>query len=76
VRRYVQLKDMIASGDLHFCPFDNDLELAEVIVGTESAKDLVSVRKAVKAKYPSAITYVARLAFGSFSIVPDEPHVP
>lgn len=75
VRFFVQLKDMVSSGSLHFCPFDDNLELVEVIVG-QSAKDLALVRAAVKAKYPGAITHQARLAFGSFAIVPDERHVP
>jgi hypothetical protein len=70
----VKLKDMAQVGGLYFCPFSAALELREVILGDRCELKLPKVR--VAKHQPSAIAYNARLAFGSFAIVPIEPTFP
>ena len=76
VRRFVKLKAMNNVGPLYFCPFSFQLVLREVIIGDRCSLELSSVRARVEKHQPQAIAYNARLAFGSFSIVPIEPTIP
>lgn len=76
VRRFVKLRDMVQTGSLYFCPFSKDLELREVILGDRWGLKLPDVRAHVVKHQPSAIAYHARLAFGSFAIVPIESTIP
>jgi hypothetical protein len=46
--------------------------LTEVVLGAECGISPDKVRKLVSAHHPVANTIQARLAFGSFNIVPDE----
>ncbi len=75
-RRFVRLDTTMTQGALNFVPFGADLQLVEVILGTQCHVPLVSVRGLVSSHYPSAITYQARLAFKWFNVVPQESTVP
>ena len=75
-RRFVQLESAVQEGRLHFVPFSSDLELAEVILGTECVLSLKAVREMVKFLYPNAVVYQARLEFKGFHIVPKESTIP
>lgn len=75
-RRFVPLESAIQEGRLHFVSFGPDLELAEVILGTECVLSLDTVRDTVRARYPSAVVYKARLEFKGFHIVPQESTIP
>ncbi len=76
MRRYLNLKDMRQVGDKFFCLFSKDLVLQEVILGDRCKLELPAVRRHVKKHQPQAIAYNARLAFGSFAIVPIEHTIP
>jgi len=75
-RRFVPLEAAIQEGRLHFVPFGPELELAEVILGTECVLSLETVRATVRSRYPSAIVFKARLEFKGFHIVPQESTIP
>lgn len=77
VRRYVQLADMDQEGALHFYPFDDSkLRLREVIIGDRCPIKLTNVRRHLRVHHRKAVVCHARLAFGSFSVVPDERTIP
>ena len=73
---FLPLENVIKEGRLHFRAFDNDLDLAEVILGPQCTLSLDSVRRLTRALHPHAVTFKARLAFKFFAIVPDERTVP
>jgi len=75
-RRFVPLETAVPEGRLHFVPFGVELELAEVILGTECVLALEHVRELVRSRYPNAVVYKARLAFKFFHIVPQESTIP
>jgi Protein of unknown function (DUF2971) len=75
-RRFVLLKDMIKEGRLHFYPFDDSLQLSEVILGPQCDLSLDAVRRLTQAHYHHAVTFKARLAVKFFAVVPDEGTVP
>ncbi len=72
----VVITRVIEDKDLYFFPFNTDLELAEVILVVKSDLQLSNIQTLIARKYPTAIAFKARLAFGSFSILPDERSVP
>jgi len=74
-RIFVPLKDTIPEGRLHFYPFQDDLQLAEVILGPQCDLSLREIRRLTKLRYPDAVTYRARLALKFFSVVPKESTV-
>ncbi len=76
LRVFVPLEDARQEGRLHFYPFNQDLHLAEVILGPQCTLSLDAVRKLTKARQPNAVTYQARLAWKWFSVVPQESTVP
>jgi hypothetical protein len=80
IRTFVPLAKAVREGSLHFYSFSWDrelrLDLKEVILGPECAWSLYDVRKLVAHRYPTAITYNARLAINSFAVVPKEKTVP
>jgi hypothetical protein len=76
IRVKIPLNKSIADNGMFFWPFGNDLRLVEVVIGPLSNANLFATRADVKAKYPDAKTFKARLAFKSFGIVPDERTVP
>jgi hypothetical protein len=64
--------EVTSESDLYFYEFDERLKLTEVVLGAECGSSPDKVRKLVSAHHPVANTIQARLAFGSFNIVPDE----
>ena len=75
-RRLVQLGNATKEGDLHFCPFDDTLRLAEVILGPLCSLNIDALRSAVEKHGPDAVAFRSQLAFNSFNVVPDESTVP
>lgn len=75
-RRFVSLKDTIKEGSLHFYPFDDSLQLREVILGPQCNLSPDAVRRLTPAHYHNAVTFKARLAVKFFAVVPDEGTVP
>lgn len=76
LRVFVPLEEAMEEGRLHFCPFDKDLQLAEVILGPQCSLSLDAVRHLTEAIYPKVVTFGARLAFKFFKVVPQERTVP
>lgn len=74
-RRFVQLESAVQEGRLHYFHFGPELELAEVILGTECMLSLDPVRHAVRSRYPAAVVFKARLEFKGFHIVPQESSI-
>lgn len=77
-RILVPLKNCTEEGTLHFLPFDDELQLAEVIIGAQSSLLSERLRKIVDTHYQrnKVTTFKAKLALKSFNIVPLEPSVP
>jgi hypothetical protein len=71
-RVLLNLVEVTSESDLYFYEFDERLKLTEVVLGAECGILPDKVRKLVSAHHPVANTIQARLAFGSFNIVPDE----
>ena len=70
-RVFVPLGKADKEGPLHFWPFGQHLELAEVILGPLCSVSLKYVRQLTQSQYPHAVTFQARPAFKSFKVVPD-----
>ncbi|WP_165637631.1 DUF2971 domain-containing protein [Bradyrhizobium shewense] len=77
-RILVPLENCTEEGRLHFLPFDNELQLAEVIIGAQSSLRSEELRRIVDRHYlrNNVTTFKAKLALKSFNIVPLEPSVP
>jgi len=75
-RKFVKLSEMTKDGSLYFCPFDGHMKLVEVILGPHCYSSLASVRKLIRAHHHDAVAIEARLAFGSFSVAPNELTIP
>ena len=73
---FVPLDKADQEGTLHFWPFGQYLELAEVILGPQCSVSLKSVQQLTQAQHPQAVTFQARLAFKFFKVVPDGRTVP
>jgi hypothetical protein len=76
LRVFLPLEDAQKEGTLHFYPLNQDLQLAEVILGPQCTLSLDAVRNLTRARYPDAVTYRARLAWKWFAVVPEESTVP
>jgi len=76
LRVFVPLDKAVREGELYFCPFGDDLQLAEVILGPQCNMSLDTVRKLAHSRYPDTVTFTARLAFKFFKVVPQESSVP
>lgn len=79
VRLFVPLdnnKKVRKEATLHFYPFNEDLVLREVILGPQCGIPLDAVRRLVDSTYNDVTTIKARLAVGSFHVVPLEKTVP
>lgn len=76
IRRFIALESGMREGALHFYPFDSTLQLREVILGPQCKLPLDGVRDLVTARHHRAATFSARLAFKSFTVVPDERTIP
>ena len=75
-RMFVSLADTIQEGNLHFRPFNENVQLTEVILGPNCERSLQDVRKLTSEQHPHARTFNARLAFNHFKVVPKESTVP
>lgn len=75
-RRMIPLANATQEGDLHFVSFDEDLELAEVILGANCDASLEDIRRLVSGRYPEVRTFSARMAWKYFKVVPKESTVP
>lgn len=75
-RRFVSLADAIQEGQLHFRPFDEEVQLAEVILGPHCHQSVDAVRQLTSQYHPRARTFKARLAWQHFKVVPQESTVP
>ncbi|MBM3771529.1 MAG: DUF2971 domain-containing protein [Acidimicrobiia bacterium] len=79
-RRLIDLSKVVSEPPDYFIPFDDDMRLAEVIIGERCEAPLAPTRERVCATAPSAVTFKARLAYRSFRVVlngrtrpPDSP---
>ena len=75
-RVFVPLDKANKEGTLHFYPFGQYLELAEVILGPRCSVSLKSVRQLTQAQHPHAVTFKARPAYKFFKVVPNGWTVP
>jgi hypothetical protein len=75
-RVLVPLEAASQEGDLHFIYFDNELRLAEVILGPLCRITARRVRKLVDQHQDGVVTIKSRLAYKTFSVVPMESTVP
>jgi len=75
LRVFVPLEEAIKEGTMHFCSFDQSLQLAEVILGPQCSLSLDAVRQLTLAKHPHAVTFGARPAIKFFAVVPKEKTV-
>ena len=71
IRVFVDLKKATTEGGLYFWPFDDDMRLAEVILGPRCDHKLSIISTLVAATSPDAVVFKARLAFKSFRVVLD-----
>lgn len=69
VRMFIDLKPELKEGEFYFHPFDEDVILAEVIVGDRSAITRHQVAEALGELARSVTATKARLAFRSFNVV-------
>lgn len=76
VRVFVLLENAVREGRLHFRAFDQDLHLAEVILGPLCSLSLDAVRDLTRARHPDAVVFGSRLAHKYFAVVPQEKTVP
>ena len=74
-RVIINLNDCRTEGTRHFISFDDDLRLAEVILGPLCEIELDEIRALVSIKNPDVKVYKSRPAFGGFNIVPKESTV-
>ena len=65
----MELKSALPDAGNHFVPFDDDMSLAEVILGERCAEKLEDVRQRLALKSPSAVAFKGRLAYRSFRVV-------
>lgn len=76
LRVIVPLKQAVQEGSLYFYPFNDNLQLVEVILGPLCSESLNAVRRLTRTQYPHAVAFKARLGFKFFKVVPDERTVP
>lgn len=74
-RMLVELHKMQREDGLYFCPFGNELQLREVILGVRCKESLTTMRELVGKQSPSVTCIDTRLAWKFFNIVPDEKSV-
>lgn len=75
-RVLISLKKSIKEGDFYFYPFDEQLELAEVILGQRCTSEISEFKNLVASIYPNATAIKSRLAKFGFAVVPDENTIP
>ena len=72
----VRLNGAAKEGDFYFENGGDRIYLAEVVLGARCTTSVEDVRKLVNKHYSDVVTFKARLANGSFKIVPAEPTIP
>jgi len=72
-RAIVELSAMRKEGSLYFYPFNNDLNLVEVVLGQICGLNVVATRALVNKHYDAVHTFQSRIASQWFDIVPNEP---
>ncbi len=75
-RVFVKLDGAVKEGNLHFRSIDQNLQLAEVILGPQCSVSLKSVRQLTQTLHPKAVAFKARTAFKFYKVVPDGRTVP
>jgi hypothetical protein len=77
VRRFVALRDAEQDGPLFLWPFDERMQLREVILGHLcAASELEPIRHLVANAQVDAVVSKARLSFGSFKVRPNQRYPP
>jgi len=79
LRVFVDLTKATSENGLYYWPFDENLRLAEVILGPRCDQKLSAIATLVAATSPGAVVFKARLAFRSFRVVLDgrtRPKIP
>lgn len=79
IRVFVDLTKATSENGLYYWPFDENLRLAEIILGPRCDQKLSAIATLVAATSPGAVVFKARLAFRSFRVVLDgrtRPKVP
>jgi hypothetical protein len=71
LRVFVDLTKATTEDGLHFWLFDENMRLAEVILGPRCDRKLSTITTLVAATSPDAVVFKARLAFRSFRVVLD-----
>ena len=71
-RMQVDLSSAEKEGSLYFEEIGRRIHLAEVILGVNCVASVGAVRKLVDEHHENVVTFQARLAIGSFAIVPKE----
>ncbi len=75
-RKVILLSTTDQKNNLHFAPFNEDLKLAEVILGVDCSESVDEVRSLVARQHPEARVFKARIARQHFAVVPDEDTIP
>jgi len=65
----VDLSRVTREGPLYFRPFDEDMVLAEVILGPNCALKQHVVRNLVRATNPCAVVFRSRAEYGGFRVI-------
>lgn len=68
-RCFCRLGDSLQEGGHYFEPFSDTLKLAEVIVGDQATITRAELAKALGSRNTGAVSFKARPAFGTFSVV-------
>ena len=76
IRAVMPLANATEEGGLHFFTFDNEIAVAEIVLGMHCKYSVADIRKLVGGSFPGAVAFKARPAIKYFSMVPDEPTVP
>jgi len=69
LRMIVDLSKATTEGSLYFRPFDEDMVLAEVILGPNCTLTPLAVRKLAQTTNPSGVVFRARAEYGGFRVI-------
>lgn len=72
IRMYVALDESTEEQGLYYYPFDEYIQLREIIIGPMCKLDIENIRSKVDMNYKDIKVFKARLAFKTFTIVPDQ----
>ena len=74
-RRFIRLSEAELDNQLYFWPFSDDMRLIEVIIGSECRRLPSEIERITNSVNPGIYVSKARLAWRSFTIVPDGKHL-